>query len=35
MRSAFAANGQFSGVPVDIVEGHGDDFPSPQAKPSQ
>ena len=34
-RLAFAANRQFSGMPVDIVEGHGDDFPGPQAKPSQ
>ena len=34
-RSAFAANRQFSGTPVDIVEDHGDDFPGPQAKPSQ
>ena len=34
-RPAFAANGQFPGAPVDIVEGHGGDFPGPQAEPSQ
>ena len=33
-RSAFAANRQFSGTPVDIVEDYSDDFPGPQAKPS-